>query len=73
MAWLHAVIDVPADQHDAVADFWAGALGWQLGAPWRDHPELRSFEPSRGCEYVHLQQIDGPPRVHVDVESDRPP
>ena len=72
MAWLHAVIDVPADQHAAVADFWARALGWQLGVPWPDHPELHSFEPPRGGSYVHLQRIDGPPRVHVDLESDRP-
>ena len=72
MAWLHAVIDVPADQHVAVADFWGRALGWQPGAPWRGHPELRSLEPPRGGAYVHLQQIDGPARVHVDLESDEP-
>lgn len=72
MAWLHAVIDTPADQHAGLADFWTGALGWQLGAPWPGHPELRSFEPPEGEAYVHLQEIDGPPRVHLDLESDDP-
>jgi hypothetical protein len=72
MAWLHAVIDVPADQHPTLAAFWSSALGWQLGAPWRGHPELSSFEPPRGDPYLHLQQIDGVPRVHLDLESAEP-
>jgi hypothetical protein len=70
MAWLHAVIDVPDDKLDATAGFWSAAFGWPTGAGWRDHPELRSFEPPLGRAYLHLQQIDGPPRVHLDLESD---
>jgi hypothetical protein len=69
MTWLHAVIDAPESHHPAQATFWAEALGWPVGAPWPDHPELRSFEPAHGTSYVHLQQIEGPPRVHIDVES----
>jgi hypothetical protein len=72
MAWIHAVIDVPADRHSTAAVFWGGVLGWPAGAAWTGHPELRSFEPPRGTSYLHLQQIDGPPRVHVDLESDDP-
>lgn len=72
MGWLHAVIDVPAQSHAAAADFWSGALGWPAGDAWPEHPELRSFTPASGTPYVHLQQIDGPPRVHVDVEFDEP-
>ena len=70
MAWVHAVIDVPADQHPAMAGFWSRVLGWELGVPWPGHPELRSFDPPRGEPYVHLQEIDGQPRVHLDLESD---
>lgn len=72
MPWLHAVIDVPADRHAAVAAFWEQALGWPAGPAWPGHPELRSFEPPRGTPYVHLQQVDAPPRVHLDLESDDP-
>jgi Glyoxalase-like domain len=72
VAWLHTVIDVPAWLHTSSSNFWAEALGWPVGAPWPGHPELRSFDPARGEAYVHLQQIDGPPRVHLDVESDDP-
>jgi hypothetical protein len=72
MSWLHAVIDVPSDQHAAAVTFWSGALGWPIGQPWQDHQELRSFEPPAGTPYVHVQQIDGPPRQHVDLESATP-
>ncbi|HEY3528847.1 MAG TPA: VOC family protein [Nocardioides sp.] len=72
MSWVHAVLDVPAEQHAATAGFWGGVLGWTVGAPWPDHPELCSFEPPSGTPYLHLQRIDGPPRVHVDVESEAP-
>lgn len=72
MTWVHAVIDVPADKHARTAEFWGQALGWAAGPPWPTHPELRSFEPASGAPYVHLQQIDGPPRIHIDLESTTP-
>jgi hypothetical protein len=72
MSWVHAVIDVPADQQEKTARFWEDVTGWPVGAAWTDHPELRSFEPPSGDAYLHLQRIDGPPRVHVDIESEAP-
>jgi hypothetical protein len=72
MSWLHAVIDVPADLTLLVAEYWAAATGWPAGPPWSGHPELRSFEPPAGASYLHLQEIHGPPRVHLDVESADP-
>ena len=72
MSWVHAVIDAPPDRHEALAGFWTRVLGWELGAPWPGHPELRSFEPPRGASYLHLQEIGGQPRVHLDLESDDP-
>lgn len=70
--WLHAVIDVPSVELTAAGDFWARALGWPVGRTWEGHDELRSFAPPRGRPYVHLQQIDGPARIHLDLESRRP-
>ena len=69
MGWAHAVIDVPSQQLATAASFWGGVLGWPPGAAWPGHPELRSFEPPSGDAYVHLQEVDGPPRVHVDLET----
>ena len=70
MAWLHAVLDLPRDLIPAGGSFWASALGWPVGPPWAGHPELRSFEPPEGEAYVHLQEIDGGARVHLDMEAD---
>ncbi len=72
MGWLHTVIDVPQERHASASDFWTRVLGWPTGPPWPDHPELRSFEPPKGAAYVHLQEIDGPPRVHLDLECEAP-
>jgi Glyoxalase-like domain len=72
VSWLHAVLDVPDERHTAAAAFWGRVFGWPAGAPWPGHPELSSFEPPSGTSYVHLQRIDGPPRVHLDVESADP-
>ena len=70
MPWLHAFVDVPADQHATAVAFWSEALGWPASEPWSGHPEFRSFEPPDGRAYVHLQQIGARARVHLDVESD---
>ena len=72
MGWLHAVIDAPHGSHRETGRFWEHALGWPVGPGWEGHPELRSFEPRTGDAYVHLQEIDGAPRVHLDLEVDDP-
>jgi len=72
MSWVHAVIDVPDDRLARTAEFWGRASGWPAGEPWPTHPELRSFEPPSGTPYLHLQRIVGPPRVHLDIESETP-
>jgi hypothetical protein len=66
--WMHVFVDVRADVSQASARFWSAALGWQLGAPWPDHPEFRSFEPPDGDPYVHQQIGDHGPRIHFDLE-----
>lgn len=68
MGWIHAVIDLPAEQWEAGARFWEASLGWPIGPSWAGHRELSSFEPADGDAYVHLQRIEGPPRVHLDLE-----
>jgi hypothetical protein len=69
--WLHVTIDLPADVDDDNSRFWAAALGWPLGEPWRGHPEFCSFEPPVGDSYVARQVIeDGSPRVHLDIAVD---
>jgi hypothetical protein len=70
MARMHAVIDVPADRREPATGFWSAVLGWPAGESWPGHAELRSFEPPVGLPYVHLQEIEGGPRVHLDLEAE---
>ena len=72
VSYVHTVLDAPARLAPATGDFWAAALGWPTGDPWPGHPELCTLEPPQGSAYVHLQEIHGPPRVHIDLECDRP-
>jgi glyoxalase superfamily protein len=70
--WLHVMIDLPPEHDEAGSEFWAAALGWPIGEPWRGHPEFRSFQPPSGDSYVARQLIGsgGSPRVHLDVAVD---
>jgi Glyoxalase-like domain len=70
--WLHVVLDAPVGAHDRLRDYWQQALGWPVTESWPGHPELRSFKPPTGHPYVHLQRIEGPARVHLDLESGQP-
>ena len=70
----HAFLDVPAAAESGAAAFWGRALGWPLGEPEPDHPEFRSFEPGgTATPYVHLQRIEGPARIHLDLAVDAVP
>ena len=64
-------IDCPSEVHQATARFWSAAL--TPGAP---EPEPVSDEDpyaevgSIGGKEVFVQRIDGPARVHLDIETD---
>ena len=70
VSWMHAFVDVPAERADEARAFWSAVLGWPSGEPWTDHPEFTSFGPPTGAAYVHVQVVDAPPRVHLDLLGD---
>lgn len=65
--WIHAFVDLPAPMLAAGLRFWAAVTGWPPAQPWRGHPEFHSVVPPDGDAYLHVQRIDGPPRVHLDL------
>ncbi len=65
--WIGAVLDRPADLIEGTDDFWSRALGWEVGQPWRSHPEFHHIDPQTGHSHVLVQTIEGPPRVHLDL------
>jgi predicted enzyme related to lactoylglutathione lyase len=68
--WMHVFVDVPSDAASTTCTFWSHALGWETGPQWAQHPEFRSLVPDAGDRYVHVQEIDGDPRVHLDLVVD---
>jgi catechol 2,3-dioxygenase-like lactoylglutathione lyase family enzyme len=67
VSWMHAFVDVPVERVDEARSFWSSVLGWPPGEAWPGHPEFVSLMPPDGAPYAHVQRIDGPPRVHLDV------
>jgi hypothetical protein len=68
--WMHAFIDVPAEAAAAARAFWSAVTGWSAGDEWVGHPEFASLVPADRPPYLHVQTIDGPPRVHLDLVGD---
>ena len=65
---LQVILDLPAESSRAGTDFWARALGAEVGEPWRDHPEFVSFLHAEGAPYVSRQQVGDHAGVHLDLE-----
>jgi hypothetical protein len=67
MNWVDCILDVPLEVADTTRAFWAGVLGWRISEPWPDHPEFTSLQPPSDDSFVHVQVIDGPARLHLDL------
>lgn len=67
--WTHVFVDVPREQWSRSVAFWCAAAGGAPSAPWGDESQYLTVIPPEGDAWVHLQSIDGPPRVHVDLDS----
>ncbi|QXC59222.1 hypothetical protein KSP35_12470 [Aquihabitans sp. G128] len=61
-------IDCPSEVHEATSAFWAGALIGPAG-PFDDDGTYVGVGHVAGRE-VFVQRIDGPARVHLDIETD---
>jgi Glyoxalase-like domain len=68
--WAHVFVDVPEELVAETVAFWSAVTGWPPGTPWAGHPEFVSLRPPDGRSYVHVQRIDGPARVHLDLLAD---
>lgn len=68
--WMHAFVDVPGDRVGTALSFWAAVTGWDPSPPWPGHSEFTSLTPRDGAPYLHVQTVDAPARVHLDVAGD---
>jgi predicted enzyme related to lactoylglutathione lyase len=66
-----ALFDVPAEDFDAEAAFWTGALGRRAG-DIQGNPEYVELEGLCSGLQIMVQRVGGgaESRVHLDIESD---
>jgi Glyoxalase-like domain len=68
--WMHAFVDVPAEQVERARAFWSAVTAWPASGEWEGHPEFTSLVPPSGAAYLHVQSIGGGPRIHLDLVGD---
>ncbi|MTE13667.1 VOC family protein [Nocardia aurantiaca] len=68
--WVWAFLDRPAAQFDAAAEFWTTITGTELSPRRGEHDEFVTLLPDSGAATLKMQSIDGPARVHLDLDVD---
>lgn len=65
------IIDCDTDDLDVAAEFWGKALGAPpaSAADMNSSPYVELLMP-KDENYVEVQAVDHPSRVHIDIESD---
>ena len=63
------LIDTPRDDAPAAAGFWSAALGVPA-EPVAGEEQFTSLPGALPELVASVQAIDGPPRLHVDIETD---
>jgi glyoxalase superfamily protein len=67
--WLDAFLDVPTELAPRLREFWSRVTGWPESSARGDRGRFRSLLPPQGRAYLRVQELDEPPRVHVDLMS----
>ena len=70
VAWIQLFLDTPAESYDDAVRFWSAVTGWEPSPPRGEVGQFLTLLPPAGPSYVKLQAVDGPPRVHLDLDSD---
>jgi hypothetical protein len=68
--WVDAFVDVPGAAAADFRAFWAAVTGWTESGPRGDRGQFRSLLPDPDVAaraYLRVQELDGPPRVHLDL------
>jgi hypothetical protein len=72
-SWIQIFLDTPADRFEDAVEFWAAVTGWTPSERRGEEGQFLTLVPAAGSSYVKMQAVDGPARVHLDLDSaDRP-
>ncbi|WP_460726591.1 VOC family protein [Nocardia heshunensis] len=68
--WVWAFLDRPAAHFDAATEFWTAVTGTTLSPRRGERDEFLTLLPESGAATVKMQSIDGPARIHLDLDVD---
>ena len=72
-AWIQVFLDTPRAAFDEAVAFWSAVTGWRPSDRRGEDGQFLTLLPAAGSAYVKMQAVDGPPRIHLDLDSgDRP-
>lgn len=72
-SWIQIFLDTPADRFEEAVGFWAAVTAWTPSEGRGEDGQFLTLLPAEGSAYVKMQAVDGPARVHLDLDSsDRP-
>ena len=71
-AWMHLFLDTPTESFDEAVGFWSAVTGGTPSARRGEHDQFVTLVPASGAPWVKLQAVDGPPRVHLDLDTPDP-
>lgn len=72
IAWVDAFVDLPVAVAADYRRFWSAVTGWSESAPRGDRGQFRSLLPDPAVAtraYLRVQELERPPRVHLDLVS----
>lgn len=69
ITWLYLFIDVSLPSWADARAFWSAATGWRESPTRGENDQFLTLLPDRGDPWVKLQAIDGPPRIHLDLDA----
>lgn len=68
-AWIQVFLDTPAERFEEALAFWSAVTGWQASERRGEDGRFLTLLPAAGSAYVKMQAVDGPPGLHLDIDS----
>ena len=73
LPWIQVFLDTSVDSFEEAVGFWSAVTGWRTSERRGEDGQFLTLLPPAGSAYVKMQAVDGPPGLHLDLDSaDRP-
>ncbi|MDT0186727.1 VOC family protein [Microbacterium sp. ARD31] len=68
-AWIQLFLDTPAAAFEEAVAFWSAVTGWAPSQRRGEDGQFLTLLPPGGSAYLKMQAVDGPPGMHLDLDS----